>query len=262
MVIFTDTLSITKILETMKKIFGLLLLLPTLLLAQKPKKDSSLIANDVFREQSRVNAVNNIMSQNTSSQMLYYKPNEVDIKGSPFFYDEFVKGEIWFKDGTHVDKDLFKFDELKNAVVVKGTDGVEYVLESKTVLGCRMIINDKPVLYFRGEVPNVKDDRKIFQLVYNSDKYRVIKLPVKRLIPREKTFHNDLQGEEFRSEHRFFVQTDGGAFQEFGLKKKEILRVFADRQATLSALFDKPMYKEKLTEQSLSSLITDLEAKK
>ena len=39
----------------------------------------------VLQEQSRVNAMNEIMKQNTSSQMLYYKPSEVDIKGSKYY---------------------------------------------------------------------------------------------------------------------------------------------------------------------------------
>ena len=60
----------------MKKTLFMLLIFQTSLFAQ---------TSTVLQEQSRVNAMNEIMKQNTSSQMLYYKPSEVDIKGSKYY---------------------------------------------------------------------------------------------------------------------------------------------------------------------------------
>jgi hypothetical protein len=258
----------------MKNFVILLLLLPTLafgqLKAPQPKKslDSTereeklKTAADFVTEQSRLSAVNNIMSLNTSSQMMFYDANDMNVKGSRFFHENFVEGELWFTDGMHVSKEyLYRFDEVDNTVVLRDKNNNDVVLANQTISGCRMNINGKYVLYFRGETPNSNDKKKIYQLIYSSDNYRLIKLPVKKLMNQQKTFHDDKMAFEYKTAHRFYIKKKSGDYVEISLKKKDIMEALPEQQTTLNQLFEKPAYKGRLNEGSISALLTELEPK-
>jgi hypothetical protein len=214
------------------------------------------------QEQSRVSTMNELMKSNTSSLMMYYKPNELDIKGSRYFHNEYVKGELWFMNDKYAsDEYVYKFDEVENTVQVKGNDGQEILVDATKIKGCRMIINGKSVFYFGADVPTDYDKRRLFQLLYNSENYRVIKLPQKKLIPTHKVFHNDDMQFQYNIEHRYFIKTVDGQYAEFKLTKKGILKIFPDRKVFLEKLFETEPYKERMTESLFVELLTKVEIK-
>ena len=88
----------------------------------------------VSNEQSRVNAMNNVMQNNNSSQMLHYGGSELDVKGSKYFYDTYVQGEILLTNGQVIKEGyLFKFDEEENSVQIKDETGQETLVNAATI---------------------------------------------------------------------------------------------------------------------------------
>ncbi len=235
----------------MKKCILLFLTFPNFLFGQ---------AANVVQQQSRVNAMNDLMRQNTSSLSLYYNGSEIDIKGSKYFYDAYVDGELWFIDGKYASKEyVYKFDESENSVQTMDKKGEEILVDAEKINGCKLTIEGKAVYYFRAEVPGELNKKRLFQLLYNSDKYNVIKLASKRLVPKTKIFHDDAVQYEYLIEHRYFLKKSAQTYQEVKLKKKDLLKAFPEKQAILKRLFETPQYKERLTELSFVNLLTELE---
>ena len=161
----------------MKKIFLVLSLLPLFIYGQTTPT-----------QQNRINAMNSVMDGNTSSQMLYYPPNDLNIKGSRYLYDKFVAGEVWFNDGQHIDSlFLYKFDEVENSVIIKDKEGKEVLLLAATIVTVKLNINDKSVFYLNMETPATLNKKKLYQLIYKSENYFVVMLPIKKLITSQKT---------------------------------------------------------------------------
>ena len=214
----------------------------------------------VSNEQSRVNAMNNVMQNNNSSQMLYYGGSELDVKGSKYFYYTYVQGEILLTNGQVIKEGyLFKFDEEENSVQVKDKTGQETLVNAATIASCQLTIEGKSVFYLRATVPTDLNKIRTFQLLFGSNAYRAIKLPSKKLIPKTKIFHDDPQQYEYISEHRYFLKKGEGKFEEIKLKKNDLLKAFPEKKATLTKLFNTPQYKERLTEALLAKLLGELE---
>ncbi len=219
-------------------------------------------SSTIPQEQSRVNNMNELMKQNTSSLVLYYKGSEIDVDGSKYFHNDYVTGELWFMNGDYISTGyLFKFDESENSVQIKDKNGNEILADGNKISGCRININDKAVLYFRTEVPQELNKTRLFQLLYNSDVFRVIKLPSKQLITKNKIFHDDALQYEYVNYHRYFIQKKGGEYEEFKLKKKSLIELFPEKKTLINKLLNTPQYKERFTEVSFVALLTELEKK-
>ena len=238
----------------MKKAILFLLLLPTIFFGQ---------TSTILQEQARVNTMNQLMQNNTSSLMLYYKPSEADINGSRYFYKDYATGELWFMNGDSVSKGyLFKFDESENSVQFKDKDGQEILADVTKLMGCRLDIDGKIVLYLKMEVPNEPNVRRMFQLLYSSDGHQVIKLPSKKLITKTKIFHDDPVAYEYIVQHRYFLKKGNGKFEEMKLKKKGLLAAFPEKKARIARLLEAPQYKDGLDEAGLAAILTELDKKK
>ena len=213
-------------------------------------------------QQARVNTMNQLMQNNTSSLMLYYQPSEADINGSKFFHNDYVTGELWFLNGDSVSTGyLFKFDESENSVQFKDKDGQEILADVTKILGCKLNIEGKAVLYFKLDVPDAPNVRRMFQLVYNSNTYQVIKLPSKKLITKTKIFHDDPLQYEYIAQHRYFLKKGNGEFEEIKLKKKGLLAAFPDKKALITRLLATPQYKDGLNEAKLAAILAELDKK-
>ena len=124
-----------------------------------------------------------------------------------------------------------------------------------TINGCRLKIGDKSVLYFRFALPDEPNNKQLFQIFFNGNIYQVIKLPAKRLVPKTKIFHNDELQYEYLNEHRFFMKKGDKKLIEIKLKKKDLLKAFPEKQATLNRLFDTPQYKDRLNENLFAEIL-------
>lgn len=238
----------------MKKAILFLLFLPKILFGQ---------TSTVTQEQSRVNNMNQLMQDNRSSLMLYYKPSEADINGSKYFYNDYASGSLWFMNGDSVSKGyLFKFDESENSVQFKDKDGQEILADVTKISGCKLNIDGKIVLYLKMEVPNEPNVRRMFQLLYNGDAYQVIKLPSKKLITKTKIFHDDPVAYEYIVQHRYFLKKENGKFEEMKLKKKGLLAAFPEKKARITRLLEAPQYKDGLDEAGLAAILAELDKKK
>ena len=236
----------------MKKLFFVFSLLPLFIYAQTTPM-----------QQNRINAMNSIMSNNTSSQMLYYPPNDLNIKGSRYLYDKFVAGEVWFNDGLHIDSlFLYKFDEVENSVIIKDKEGKEVLLLAATIVSVKLVINDKSVFYLNMETPSTLNKKTLYQLIYKSDNYFVVMLPIKKLITSQKIFHDDEQSYEYTISHRYFLKKKDDDFTEIGLRQKDLMKALPEKSATLAVLFKKPNYKERMTAGLLAELLNEVEKKK
>ena len=192
-----------------------------------------------------------------SSDFPTFKLNDTEIKGSRYFYDEYTEGELWLTDNRHYKEGyLFKFDEIENSIQVKSLDGKELLLDKSEVVICQLFIFGYTVSYLGVELPNKESDFSIFQVLYLSDNYQVLKLPQKRIRknPKNMSAGQGFEYDQYVSDYHYFVKKKDGMLIEFKPNKKDILEQFKEKKADLESLFKQSKYK-KISDAVLAELI-------
>jgi hypothetical protein len=191
---------------------------------------------------------------------------ETEIKGFRYFYDEYTEGELWLTDNRHYKEGyLFKFDEVENSVQVKSPDGKELLLDKDEVVICQLFIFGSTVSYLGLELPNKDNQDKentynIFQVLYLSDNYQVLKLPQKRIRknPKNMSAGQGFEYDQYVPEYHYFVKKKDGLLTEFKPNKKDILAQFSEKKGNLEPLFKQAKYK-KLSDALLAELISTVD---
>jgi hypothetical protein len=183
---------------------------------------------------------------------------ETEIKGYRYFYDEYTEGELWLTDNRHYKEGyLFKFDEVENSVQVKSPDGKELLLDKDEVVICQLFIFGSTVSYLGVELPNKENDYTIFQVLYLSDNYQVLKLPQKRIRknPKNMSAGQGFEYDQYVPDYHYFVKKKEGMLTAFKPNKKDVLAQFSEKKASLEPLLKQPKYK-KLSDALLAELIS------
>jgi hypothetical protein len=186
---------------------------------------------------------------------------ETEIKGLRYFYDEYTEGELWLTDNRHYKEGyLFKFDEVENSVQVKSPDGKELLLDKDEVVICQLFIFGSTVSYLGVALPNKENDYSIFQVLYLSDNYQVLKLPQKRIRknPKNMSAGQGFEYDQYVPDYQYFVKKKDGLLTAFKPNKKDILSHFLEKKTQLERLFKQSKYK-KISDAVLAELISTVD---
>jgi hypothetical protein len=214
--------------------------------------------------QNQMQAANSFFSSTRSSYIPLYKVSESEVEGSKYFSDDYLTGELWATDGRHfTDEYVYKFDELENTVQIKDKNGREIQLLRVDIKACMMRQGTRTALFFQAEVPDEDGMTRLFQLIYQSNNYLLLKLPKKRLRTRpQKGMLNDNDFKDtYVSEPIYYLQEGKNDFVKIKLKKADILKALPQKQATVQALFEQSTFKGKIDEAKLTALLMELEQK-
>jgi hypothetical protein len=164
---------------------------------------------------------------------------------------------LWLTDNRHYKEGyLFKFDEVENSVQVKSPDGKELLLDKDEVVICQLFIFGSTVSYLGVELPNKENDYSIFQVLYLSDNYQVLKLPQKRIRknPKNMSAGQGFEYDQYVPDYHYFLKKKDGLLTPFKPTKKGILTQFSEKKSSLEPLFKQSKYK-KLSDALLAELI-------
>jgi NADH:ubiquinone oxidoreductase subunit len=182
------------------------------------------------------------------------------IKGSRFFNEEYSTGEIWMTNNRHYTTEMeYKFDEHENGVQVKfKSTGKEITLFNNEVEIFKLKMNGKEVTYFKAEVPGESDANKLFQVIFLGDKYKLIKLPSKKLVRHDEkgnSYVNTRKYDEFEDNSRYFIKTNDKDFREIKFKKSAFMKTIADKKQQLEKIFNQKEYKGDLSDVMIAEVL-------
>jgi hypothetical protein len=174
--------------------------------------------------------------------------NTSDLRGSRFTIDEFKEGELWMTENRHFTKEMtYRFDESENAIQVKYPDGKEIQLLSNEIYLLKIKTDSSTLYFFRAEMPGKIGTLKLFQAMYATDKFALMKLPVKYLETVKEAKPFSLLGENYsryKASHRYFLKIGNKNFEELRLTKKSFAKHLEQYQAKTENLLRRAYFKE------------------
>ncbi len=156
----------------------------------------------------------------------------VDVEGSPYLFEEWLKGEVIANGTVYKDIDL-KFDQVEGRVFFKNTKGDEldfiHSIES-------FRINTPVGLRSFSRFPQVRDDHDnpFFEALSEGDKATLLKKSSKS-IRETKAFNSATTTRSFYDVVNYYVLKKDGSFVKVRKDKKSLIGALSDKSAELEA---------------------------
>ncbi len=190
-----------------------------------------------------------------------FNTRPIELKGTRYFNEEFAHGELWLTSDRHYGTELlYKYDEYGNTVLIKFKNGKELYLPSNDIKKFKLFLEKDTLVFFRTEIPTDKSKERLFLIMYSTPKYKLIKLPIKKL----RTVNDKIpygSGEiydELKSDYHYYLKIGNEEFSEVTISKKSLLKAFPKRKVQLKKIFDTPQYK-KINEGNFTEILQQLE---
>lgn len=198
------------------------LLLFTSVIAQTP-------ANTTTRDGSSYDmATNSTLGLHNYGKATALSYDEID--GSPYFNDEFVRGQAYLNSGTYHDSLLLRYDLATHTFNAMLEDETQMAIDSRYVREFRLFTEDEEILFKRVDP---KKPQVFYEILYQEKGLTVYKSEEVSMVKGEDlgvTKTND----RFFSKVKYYVKK-GKEIERVKLKKKNLLKYFnADQQAILN----------------------------
>ena len=209
----------------------------------------------------------NLNKLNSTTTILTYDLNDVNVEGSPYFTEKFGEGELWTTNNTHYSSELlYRFDCTENSVQIKYKDsGKEVLLFKNNVEHLDLIIDGKKVSFIKIPEIDYTDVHKLYQVLYIGSKYRVVRFISKKF----KNYTVEAVGmgvdknvKEYKSYNVYYIKIGDKKYESFQPTKKSLIKAIPTEEKKLERLFNSDKYKKGLTDIMIAQIIQDLDEPK
>ena len=167
----------------------------------------------------------------------YVNEKEADIKGSPFLFDDWKKGNVLLKTKERIDSALIKYNLYADMLHVKvddqeyqfNIDVMEFLLPDP--------VSNETALFRSGfsPVPGMSE-KSFYQVLYDGKTKLLIKY--KKLIASELTSTPGVKARVFEDQKSYFILTASGKMEKIKKKNKGILDLLEDKKEELRKMVD------------------------
>lgn len=167
----------------------------------------------------------------------YVSEKETDIKGSPFLFDDWKKGNVLLKTKERVDSVLIKYNLYTDILQVKvdeqeyqfNVDVLEFLLPDP--------VSKETALFRSGFVPVPgMNEKSFYQVLYDGKTKLLVKY--KKLIVSELTSTPGVKARAFEDQKSYFILTAQGRMEKIKKKNKGILDLLDDKKEELKKMVD------------------------
>jgi hypothetical protein len=209
-------------------------------------------------------------AQNTNSNQgidnvqvpLFVNSNQFEsLEGIPYFYDDqFHKGEVILTYNRRYSKGYkYKFDQIRNTVLLQNPDGEEVLLEAKDILSFQLNIGDKTINFVKTNLPHIKEPT-IVQVIYWSPKMRLFR-DIKKKIIKNKEYFPYSGGEvpsKIVNDYTYYFSKNDEQLMFIKPQKKGFIKALPDKEKEIVRLFKTKKF-EDLTVSKLAELMQKLD---
>lgn len=158
------------------------------------------------------------------------------VKGTPYFNDEWLTGDVYFQDTTEINKISIRYniytDELE---FINNTSGQVFVINSDKISGFRFHEPENP-LYFKymSLKPKKPDEKSFFQILYEG-KTRLLLKHKKQFIQADYkgAYASGNKYDEYKDDKIYYLVKDDEPAQRIKLTNKSVLSALEDDQPVL-----------------------------
>ncbi len=203
-----------------------------------------------------------LFSMNIKGELYYFK--HIDVSDSPYFYNsDFHPGELILTENRYYKSEYqYRFNQNNSTLDVKNTNDKIVTFYSKEVIAFSLKIEDKVINFIRVPILGKSDEFKLLQIIYFSNKLRLLRDPNKEL----KNDFVEVRGSTkiqnkyvYQENYHYYISKMQDALVEVEFNEKSFLKVFPEKQKVLRKLFSQPKYKDNLTVSKVFELMKTLD---
>ena len=201
-----------------------------------------------------------------SSTLATYDMSEKDIKGSPYFSQEYQEGELWTTKDTHYGSELlYRFDGIENSVQIKYKDsGKEVLLLPSNIKRLDLKINGQVTTFVRVPAVDKANAERLYQVIYLSNNAKVVKLFKKKLLhttTESQGFDPTVNQIEYKDLSTYYINVGlrNNDYTQFSPTQKGLIKAFPDKETKIKQVLASGKYKKNLTDVTMGEVLKLLE---
>ncbi len=184
--------------------------------------------------------IGNIYGQSSrmilSNSKVYPEDRYKDYKGNPFYFKDWVKGDVYNQNGDIFEDMTINYNIYENVFEI--LDGKKYILMDPYFYWCvRVDSEDNPkimedmqdsVLFIRGLV--AEDERKFVHVIYNGTSLKLLRdMYVAESVKTFQSVGQTVTNKRFNRKDEYFLVQDG-EYKKVKLKKNDLLKALGPKK--------------------------------
>jgi len=194
-----------------------------------------------FTESQKQQNFKNFVSADYSGPIYTYNDSYEGVKGTPFVFEEWLKGIVLLKDSTLFKGLSLKYDAYNDELVILNTKNNTPMVMDKTPISAFTLATSEltPSMLFV-KVPY--DEKNFFmQLIYEGKRIDFLKQYKKRLrkADYEGPYNAGIPYDEFIEGNNYFLRFPTGKMEKTKLNRRSIIKSFPNKQQELKSFAKK-----------------------
>lgn len=156
-------------------------------------------------------------------------PSSTEVKGSPFFYDDWITGKVFINDRVESEKIPLKFDTHEQVVQFR-RNGKTFAIGPNKLVGFVFYADPNNIIFKNGfESPdNNIDKQTLLRIIEEGESATFVAHHHTRLYEDAPSYGSANQIKEFRNRDTLYMIDGDGNFTEVKLRKRHITRALKD----------------------------------
>lgn len=183
------------------------------------------------------------------------------VRGTPFVYDQYLKGAVILSDSLLSPEYLFKLNVHNNEIWLKKTDGTEIILTSPRLAGLILYKDGLKHIYKRLALPSITTPTRKFVEIFYCGSFTLVKEIQKRFSSADDTGTKVLNGEDedvFDTKELYYLTDESGSLKRLKLKLDDLLESYPDFVKKHRSAFDAYCKSKSIGKNLSESQVTEL----
>lgn len=151
------------------------------------------------------------------------------VRGTPFVYDQYIKGQVFLNDSLHSPDYFFKLNAFDNEIWLQKDDGTEIILTSQRLTGLVLFKDGVNHTFKRLALPSITTPIRKFVEIFYCGSFTLIKEIQKRFSGVADSGTKILNGEEqdiYETKEIYYLADESGGMQRLKLKLSELYDLY------------------------------------
>lgn len=188
------------------------------------------------------------LTDKVSGHVYRQSEENVNINGTPFFIEEWLRGVIYMKDGAKATKFKLRFDAFSNELLF--LNGNDPLVVMNSLAGFEITNNAGNTFQFKCGFPAIdkNTERTLYQILQEGEQATLIKLVKKTILTIEE--YNKANGsKEFSLSETYYIVKPTGSIQKIKRDRSSLLEALNGGDQKLRAWVEKNRFRCKDEEE-------------
>jgi hypothetical protein len=158
------------------------------------------------------------------------------VKGTPYFNEEFLTGDVYFPDGTEIIRINIRYNIYRDELEFKNsTSGQTFIIDRNRISGFRFHEHEDSILFESFNFkPDKPEEKSFVQILYNGKTSLLLKHR-KLFIPAnyQGAYASGNKYDEYQDDKDYYLVKNDGSIEKIKLNRKSVMSALKDSQSVL-----------------------------